>query len=342
MDALPTFPLALQTLYAELLDQLQLVQIGDLPAGTSFRKRTLSSRDYWYAQPPTGPNGRPKERYLGTNTPELVAMIAKAQTASQARKAQRSIVRSLISAGYFSPDALTGDLAEALAKSGLFRLRGVMIGTSAFQTYGPLLAVRLPGAASRTADLDIAQDYGVSLALGDMINPLIFETLQSVDPSFRTVSDTFNPTLPLAYVNADQFRVDMLTTNRGAPPRGGSVLHSLGTGAAPLRFLDFLLRDPVEAALLHRSGVLVSVPSPQRFAIHKLIVAVDRKGPSAVKAAKDLMQADILIRALVQARRHDDVLEVWDEALARGQGWRSRLVKGRGRLDPFVQELLPV
>jgi hypothetical protein len=171
MDLLPTFPLALQTLYAELLDQLQLAQVGDLPAGTSFRKRILSGRDYWYAQPPTTPTGRPKEMYLGADTPELSALIAQTTSASAARKTRRSIVRSLVSGGFFAPDALTGDLAEALAMSGVFRLRGVLVGTSAFQAYGPLLGVRLRGTALRTADLDLAQDYGVSLALDDTIDP---------------------------------------------------------------------------------------------------------------------------------------------------------------------------
>ena len=341
MTALPTFPLALQTLYAELLDQLQLAEVGELPAGTSFRKQMLSNREYWYAQPPTTPTGRPKEIYLGLDTPRLAEVIAQTKIASAARKTRRSLVRSLVSAGYFSPDALTGDLADALAKSGLFRLRGVLVGTSAFQAYGPLLGARLPGAALRTADLDVAQDYGVSLALDNRTDPLMLEALQSVDPSFRAITDTFNPALPLAYVNDDQFRIDVLTTSRGAPPRGGSALPSLGTGAVALRFLDFLLRDPVEAALLHRTGVLVSVPSPARYAVHKLIVAIDRKGPGAIKAAKDIMQADILIKALAQGRRHDEILEVWEEALGRGEGWRSRLLKGRARLDNDVQSLLP-
>lgn len=342
MDLLPTFPLALQTLYAELLDQLRLAQVGDLPAGTSFRKRILSGRDYWYAQPPTTPTGRPKEIYLGVDTPELSALIAQTKSTSAARKTRRSIVRSLVSGGFFAPDALTGDLAEALAMSGVFRLRGVLVGTSAFQTYGPLLGVRLLGATLRTADLDLAQDYGVSLALDDTIDPNMLEALQSVDPSFRAIADTFNPALPLAYMNDDQFRVDVLTTNRGAPSRGGSRLPSLGTGAVALRFLDFLLRDPVEAALLHRSGVLVSVPSPARYGVHKLIVAVDRKGPGAIKAAKDIRQAEVLFKALVQGRRHDEILEVWEEALNRGEGWRSRLLKGRARLDDDVQNLLPI
>ena len=342
MALLPTFPLALQTLYAELLEQLQLEQVSNLPAGTSFRKRNLSGRDYWYAQPPTAPQGRPKELYLGPDTPELGALMDQTKKSTVDLKARRVLVRSLISAGYFVPDPLTGDLTAALARAGLFRLRGILVGTTGFQTYGPLLGVRIPGGALRTADIDVAQDYGVSLALDDVIDPLMFEALSSVDPTFRAITDTFSPNVPRAFVNDSQFRVDILTTNRGAPTRGASLLPSLGTVATALRFLDFLLRDPIEAVLLHRSGVRVTVPSPQRFAVHKLIVAIDRKGPSAVKSAKDIMQAEVLIGALVQTRRYEDVLEVWQEALNRGEGWRTRLLKGRSRLNEGTQALLPI
>ena len=71
-------------------------------------------------------------------------------------------------------------------------------------------------------------------------------------------------------------------------------------------------------------------------------MAIDRKGSGAIKAAKDIMQADVLIKVLVQGRRHDEIVEVWEEALGRGEGWRSRLLKGRARLDDAVQNLLPV
>lgn len=48
---------------------------------------------------------------------------------------------------------LTGcrDIIEALATGGLFRLRGVLPGTVAFQTYAAILSVRLPGPAQAAA-----------------------------------------------------------------------------------------------------------------------------------------------------------------------------------------------
>jgi hypothetical protein len=86
----------------------------------------------------------------------------------------------------------------------------------------------------------------------------------------------------------------------------------------------------------------VSIPSPARYAVHKLIVAIDRKGPGAIKAAKDITQAEILIQALTQGRRQDELLEVWEEALGRGEGWRTRLIKGHARLRDQTRALLPL
>lgn len=49
-----------------------------------------------------------------------------------------------------------------------------------------------------------------------------------------------------------------------------------GASADPLRFLDFLIYEPVRAVLLHKSGISVIVPAPERYAVHKLIVASRR------------------------------------------------------------------
>ena len=40
--------------------------------------------------------------------------------------------------------------------------------------------------------------------------------------------------------------------------------------AAPVRYLDYVLEDAQPAAVVNGGGVLVRVPSPARFAIHKL------------------------------------------------------------------------
>lgn len=53
-------------------------------------------------------------------------------------------------------------------------------------------------------------------------------------------------------------------------------LPTLGVSALALNYLNFLIADPIHAAAIYRSGILVQVPRPERYAIHKLIIT-DRR-----------------------------------------------------------------
>jgi hypothetical protein len=49
----------------------------------------------------------------------------------------------------------------------MFRLRGVLMGTIAYQTYAAMLGVRLRGALTQTSDVDEAQFLSLSSAVQD-------------------------------------------------------------------------------------------------------------------------------------------------------------------------------
>jgi hypothetical protein len=71
--------------------------------------------------------------------------------------------------------------------------------------------------------------------------------------------------------------------------------------------------------------VLIQIPRPERYAIHKLIVANRRQGgPDAIKSRKDRLQAAFLIRALVQDRP-DELKEAHLDALSRGPKWGAHI-----------------
>ena len=335
-------PLVIQTSFAELIDQLRLARASAFPEGSTFRKRTISGKDYWYVQEPTGASGRPPERYLGADTPERRTSIESGIGAKANADTRRSIRRSLAGAGLPEPDSLTAAVVDAFADAGVFRLRGVIVGTVAFQTYAGFLGVRLPNASVRTGDLDLAQDYGVSVALNDALDAPLLDVLKSVDPTFAPVPSIAGPNIATTYARPGGYRVDVLTTNRGADRDEPVNLPSLQSDAAPLRFLDFLLKDTVEAAVLTRFGALVNVPSPERYAVHKLIVSVMRRdtGESAVKADKDLIQAGILIEALAAKRRLDDLTSALQEASGRGSGWKDRLKMATARLADAPRAIL--
>ncbi len=332
---LTELPLVIQTSYAELIDQLRVDAASDFPEGSTFRKRVISGKTYWYVQEPTGPAGRPPERYLGADTPERRNAIEVGQRAKADADSRKAIRRSLKAAGLPEPDSLTAAIIEALAEAGVFRLRGVLVGTVAFQTYAGLLGVKLPGAAIRTGDIDLAQDYGVSVALNEAIDAPLIDVLRAVDDGFRPVPSLSSPNVATAYARPGGYRVDVLTTNRGANRDEPVNLPSLQSDATALRYLDYLLRDTVEAAVLTRFGTLVNVPTPERYAVHKLIVSTLRRdsGESAAKADKDVAQSGILIDALFTKRRTADLQDALSEAVERGSSWRTRLETGAERLD---------
>ena len=107
-----------------------------------------------------------------------------------------------------------------------------------------------------------------------------------------------------------------------------------GASADPLRFLDFLIRDPIRTVLLHKGGVPVTVPAPERYAVHKLIVATRRRtdGQSVLKRDKDIRQAALLFEALQQTRRASDLALVYNEAWERGPAWQEAIRAGAGML----------
>ena len=42
---------------------------------------------------------------------------------------------------------------------------------------------------------------------------------------------------------------------------------ALGVSAQALHHLNYLIAEPIQAAVLYRSGVLVQIPRPERYAI---------------------------------------------------------------------------
>jgi hypothetical protein len=50
-------------------------------------------------------------------------------------------------------------------------------------------------------------------------------------------------------------------------------IERFGVNAQPLELLDYLIKGSVEVAVLFGAGILVNVPSPAKFAVHKLAVS---------------------------------------------------------------------
>ena len=94
--------------------------------------------------------------------------------------------------------------------------------------------------------------------------------------------------------------------------------------------------------LLHGAGVPVLIPSPERYAIHKLIVGSRRKQDrdGTAKSAKDRLQARSIIEAMIENRQHADLASAFMEAWERGDQWRAAIRTSIATYDDNFQTLL--
>ncbi len=328
-------PLALQTTYADLVDRCASAAFDDaFSEDGAFTPKTVRDRRYWYFQ--TSTKGKRRQRYVGPETPELLERIDQHKKARHDQRDRQTLVSTLVRSAHLPrPISEIGEILAALAKAGVFRLRGVLVGTVAYQTYPAMLGTRLPAATIQTGDIDVAQFSDVSVAVGDS-TPTILDVLQEVDRSFRPIPSTHDSRRITTYEAKGGLRVDFLTPNKGPDTDAPRHLPALGTDAQPLRFLDFLIHEPQPAVVLHGTGIYVLVPAPERYAVHKLIVARRRHEGSA-KRDKDIQQAEALLAVLARKRAHE-LKSVWTEAHDRGKTWRQLLGEGLGLIGPGIRD----
>jgi hypothetical protein len=334
---MPAPSLMIQTTYAELLERCAASAFNaSFPEDGAFINKTIKGRTYWYFQTPSK-EGR-TQKYVGTETPELLDRIAQHKEARDDERERRALISTLVrSFGLPRPIPEIGNIIAALARAGVFRLRGVLVGTVAYQTYSAMLGSKLPSPLLQTGDIDIAQFKQVSVATADQIPPVL-DVLKQVDKTFRPVPNVHDHRRATSYQTKTKLRVDFLTPNQGPDTDAPQRLEALQTDAEPLRFLDFLIADPEPAVLLWDAGVYVLVPAPQRFAVHKLIVS--RRRPEGVaKRDKDTFQAEALLE-LLAAKRAPDLKSAWAEAYARGREWRRLLDEGLGQLAPQSRDAI--
>jgi hypothetical protein len=328
--------LAYKTLAAELLDRALDAQFDmDFDEAGAFIKVTSKGRDYWYYKPSIKDGRSDKRVYVGpADDEEISKRVAAFRDIKVDFQARRKIVSTLVREGrLLSPERRVSDVVEALWKAGVFRLRACLVGTIAYQTYGTVLGYRFAGAALQTGDIDLAQFHSISVAVEDSIPPIL-EVLRDVDMTFHAVPALNDALGATKFLAQGGLRVEFLTPNQGSEEYVGkpAKMPALGGAAAePLRFLDFLIHEPVRTVVLHKGGIPVIVPDPARFAVHKLIVASRRTGGTG-KDEKDLWQSEQLVEALEATGRRDELLDAFGEAQERGIAWREAIEASLARM----------
>ena len=171
--------------------------------------------------------------------------------------------------------------------------------------------------------------------------PPVLETLRAVDPTFREIPLQADGRFTTQFSSRSGYRVEFLTPNTGLDDYGGrpAPMPALGGAAAqPLRFLDFLIHPPFRAVLLHGAGVPVNVPSPDKFAIHKLIVATRRRtdNDGTAKSRKDRLQAVTIMQVLIEQRQTEDLADASMGACGRGTAWKEAIRKSMDQIEDDI------
>lgn len=331
--------LSTQTAYAQLLEAALGAEhfrgISDLQG--SFNAKTVKGRKYWYFQY-TEPSGKLHQVYVGPDGDPVQKLMAKKDTPG-ATSALGPLARSAMALGCGAVLPRHYRVIRRLADYGFFRAGGVLIGTHAFLAFGNTLGVQW-GGQERTQDIDFAHaGKRISLVLPNNVEVKTDEAIASLEMGFLPVSGLSGKTGGSYLIPAEpHFRLDFLTPLH----RGGDAPYAhpqLHITLQPLPFMEFSLESVEQAVIFCAEGaVLVNVPGPQRFALHKLVVYGERSGAFRVKSTKDLAQAACLLSFLWDHQR-----QTLDESLAdmliRGKGWLARLRQGATALHKAYPEL---
>ncbi len=170
MTTLAALDIAYQTLYSELVQRsLDDSFTSEFSTDGRFVAVKVKTRQYWYFDSPNPEGGAQRRRYVGpVDDPEITKRVEAFKDLKADMKARRRLVATLTREAYLPrPLLISGRVVEELARAGLFRLRGVLVGTVAYQCYPGVLGRRLDATAMQTGDADFAQFQEISVAIGD-------------------------------------------------------------------------------------------------------------------------------------------------------------------------------
>lgn len=256
----------------------------------TLKQRTRSGHRYWV---------REYIRVDGKKTDEHVG--AASSTAADVIRSEIELAKGLASGsaglrlfGYQRIDRKPAAVLEVLFNRGLTQSGLVIIGSHA---YGVLLnELGIVARGYKTQDIDVARPHALSIALPAQFS---FQALlnESGLPFVPVPGMPSNrPSASFKLPGAETLAVDLLVPGK----KIGAVVpvKELNAYAQTIPLLDFLTEDPIQAVALSPNQVIpVRVPSPERFAIHKLFSSQSRR-TDRDKVRKDLDQAAIVAAAV--------------------------------------------
>lgn len=317
---------AAQTAFANVADaagQAELRRsVADLPG--SFAKKLIKGKSFWYFQRRT-PDGEQKQIYVGPDDEDTREIIERHQDPSlkRGRVHLQALTRAAIALGCASVVPKHARILRRLAEHGFFKSGSILVGTHAFLAYQNILGIRWTG-GDTTLDLDFAHSgNNVSLALPTNIATDTRAAIDSLQMGLvpNSMLTSFKKT------DEPDMDLDFLTSvgGDGDKPVDSQLLN---IRLQPLPFMEFSMEATFTSTVLENQGpIVVNLPAPERYAVHKLIVHGERPQKQRTKSVKDLVQAASLFSYLSVS---DPYLlrQAWTDAVGRGRGWEKRLMSG--------------
>ena len=333
-------PVSASTAYAQLQTAALAVEltrdVSHLQG--SFSTKQVKGTSQWYFSF-REPDQRVRQIYVGPDNDEVRSLVARSREAAP-REQLRPLARAALALGCMPTQRKHLSVILRINELGFFRAGGVLVGTHAFLSYANQLGLRWHG-SEQTADVDFAHaGRNISIALPATVQAQPHSALVTMDQGFLPLIQ-YRGAAGASYrhPNEPEFQIDFLTT-RVAEDDDPIEIDNLDVALQPLRFMEFSLENIQQATLFDPTGrsVVVSLPEPARYAVHKLLIVGERDGRFKAKIAKDLAQAASLLEYFAMADP-DAVRAAWADALARGPGWRKRAREGKRALSRSAPDL---
>lgn len=334
MNLFQELPTGAQVAYSEAFDVARHADLHRSIASLngSFQSKDIKGKTYWYFAYRDALDGKVRQIYVGPDSEKIEALKAKA-----AEPPKDGLVRqagAALAHGCASVLPKHFRIIRQLSDARFFQAGGLVIGSHAYIALGNLLGVRWEE-STHTLDIDFAHAgprANISVALPADVDIDVHSAIESLEMGFLP-SLGFSGNSLGTYVSdrEPELRLDFLTPLRREEK--AVECPNLKVALQPLKFLEFLIERPTQAVLLSEQGaIVVNVPDPARFALHKLIVTGERPMSERLKSHKDLVQAASVINYLLEQDHADHLREVYEDLDARGPGWRSRFNRGLERM----------
>lgn len=300
-------------LYADILDSKlrELDLRKELVHGTkgTYVKQVSDGNYYWYIQTYDAATKKTNKTYIGPDTEEtreqilyLKNKLKEYRDFSTYEQLEQNVIMLRKARKLPLPSPVEEKTLSVLEKHGVFLNGAILIGTQAFRCYPLMLGRIFPDTITRTADIDLAADRSIKVAAYEK-----FEDIKkNIEKDLALIA---LPTLDRKnwsnqfYVEGSNLKLEILTTIvEESEPERLKKLRNIPFAAQPLELMNFLLKDPLQAVVPCGNGILVNVPAPERFALHKLWVSQQRP-PHSPKVEKDLAQAAQLLETLQSLHR---------------------------------------